>query len=336
MSIHKQRNTIRESSSLGQPLCLTEKTYYSGFFRILAKQSYQVIDRIKYIEIELHNSSGKAYALCDCNLFIDAKLKHYELVKLLAYKKNVDANQLYIQQITPARSNINIHSILSLPRKLSSEPKCLERLVSIRNSIASPALARFVDTIFSDNEIALAFLQVPASRNHHHSNPGGLLEHSVEVAENVALHTYRNNDERDIAVVAALLHDIGKVRTLKADTSTTQLGKMVGHDDLTLEVCATALKELDKDWLDASYTLRHVWTCATPGSKYGYEQNCNIARIVQKEDGLSACRYDENQLFKLKKQNDGLTWDGKKYHWRPTAEPLITKWRTMCLKSNTH
>ena len=161
------------------------------------------------------------------------------------------------------------------------------------------------------------------------------MAHSVEVAEITGNQLYKSTDERDIAVVTALLHDIGKVRTLKPDKSTTQLGKMVGHDDLTLEICANALKELDKTWSEASYTMRHVWTCASTGAKYGFERNCLIANIVQFADRQSVDHFNENQAFESNYKVNGLAWNGSKYFWRPTAESRTTNWSAKWLKSST-
>lgn len=336
MRIHTRNNNVQEVSALGQPLRLSNRTYYSGTFRIHVKETYKIKDDLKLIEIELHNSSGEAYALCNSRLLTNAKLKQYELVQLLVYKNNTDTNQLYVQRIVRTNNLINIHSILSLPRKLAANPNWLDRLINLRESITSTALGKFIDMLFSDNDIALAFIQVPASKNFHHNHLGGLLAHSVEVAEITGQQSYKNNDEREIAVVAALLHDIGKVRTLKPDISTTQLGKMVAHDDLTLEICASALKELDKTWPEASYTMRHVWTCASSGAKYGFERNCSIANIIQFADRQSVDRFNESHAFESNNKIDGLAWNGSKYFWRPTAELHSKNRSVICLKLNTH
>ncbi|MEQ1766100.1 MAG: HD domain-containing protein, partial [Methylotenera sp.] len=202
--------------------------------------------------------------------------------------------------------------------------------------IKSPTLGNFVDSIFADDAIALAFLQVPASIKYHHNEMGGLLAHSVEAAETTANQTYASSDERDITVVAALLHDIGKVRTLGNNMATTLLGKMVSHDAMTLEVCAVALRKLDHTWPDAANTLRHIWTCASPGARYGFTPICTLANMVRFADKLSADEYDSRATFKSKQIKDGMAWGDNKYHWRPAPETTINERSDVCLLTNIH
>jgi ribosomal protein L28 len=73
-----------------------------------------------------------------------------------------------------------------------------------------------------------------------------LLEHSIDVAERVVAQSQLNNVERDIAIVSALIHDIGKTKTLAPNCTRTSLGMVVDHTELTLEICAQALSKLDK------------------------------------------------------------------------------------------
>ena len=201
----------------------------------------------------------------------------------------------------------------------------------------SPSLGQFVDKLFDDEKIAQAFLKLPASTQYHHNVVGGLLAHSVEVAEIMSSLSYNNQDERLIATVAGLLHDIGKVRTLGVNHTTTQIGKMVSHDHLTLEVCADAFKTLDKTWPEAANTLRHVWTCSTPGSKFGFQPNCSIAHKLRFADGESMRKYDANKLYKSRGKSDGLVWSDQQqsYIWRPTEEPKPELRRSIfCIPSN--
>lgn len=333
MSLHNSRMTK-------QPLQLDKlpiKQIFSGMFRIGISKAGEVRNGVNYTNIELHDASGFQVGQCESTVINWLPSKPYQLVNVKGYfEQNANQSIVHIMEIYPTNDFINIGTILSLPRKLCADSSWLERLITLRRKIESPALGRFVDMMFTDDEIALAFLQVPASTKYHHNDIGGLLEHSVEVAEITSKQDYVNEEMRDIAVVAALFHDIGKVRTLGINLLSTSLGKVVGHDSLTLEVSASALKELDKTWSDASYTLRHVWSCATPGAKYGFESNCTIANIIQFADRLSIDRYYENQAFKNYKKMDGLAWDGKKYYWRPTAETKSNEGNDQCLLANTH
>lgn len=227
--------------------------------------------------------------------------------------------------------------VAPLLQEMNVNPAWMDRLIELRQNLHSPALGQFIDKLFDDKNIAQAFLHIPASTQYHHAEGGGLLAHSIEVAEIMYSLSYNNQDERHIATVAGLLHDIGKVRTLGVNHATTQIGKMVGHDQLTLEVCAEALKTLDKTWPEAANTLRHVWTCSTPGSRFGFQPNCSIAHKLRFADGESMRKYDANKLFKSRGKFYGLVWNElqQSYIWRPKTEikPSVRR-SVFCIPSN--
>lgn len=333
MPLHKPRPV----DNIYQLNMLPISTLFNGIYRVDNNKTGTYKNGSTFAYFDLHDATGVKKGQCHPNEISWYQSKPFELVKVKGFVLHSDNQKLvHVTEIMPVKVEDIIDSIKTLPRALCEDATWLDRLISIRQSIHSPALGKFMDTIFSDNDIALSFLQVPASKSFHHNHIGGLLAHSIEVAEITGNQLYESTDERDIAVVAALLHDIGKVKTLKPDKSTTQLGKMVGHDDLTLEICANALKDLDKTWSEASYTMRHVWTCASSGAKYGFERNCLIANIVQFADRQSVDHFNEKLAFESNNKVDGLAWNGNKYFWRPTAESRSINWRTKCLKSNTH
>ncbi len=123
----------------------------------------------------------------------------------------------------------------------------------------SPVLVELVRRIFTDPAIAPAFLIAPASLNHHHAFSGGLLVHSAEVAGAVFRWT-AGESVQGLATVAALLHDIGKVRTLAGNLTRTALGRQVRHEALTLEVVAAHLAWFDDVWPEEAILLRHLLT----------------------------------------------------------------------------
>ena len=208
----------------------------------------------------------------------------------------------------------------------------IDRLFNVRQSIQSPALGKFLDNLLWDSEIMIAFVQAPASIHHHHNYVGGLLAHSLETAETAAQLKYETTSEREITIIAALLHDIGKIKSYTTQVSTSNLGKMVSHDHLTLEVCATALKQLDMDWPDAAIALRHIWTCASAGSRYGFQPSTPLANIVRFADKFSADCYDHKSANRGNKSKVGFTWNEKdrKYFWKPANEPIKTERRKIC------
>lgn len=176
----------------------------------------------------------------------------------------------------------------SLPRKACPIDYAFDALFFIVSRIATNDLRVFVRDVLLQPEVALNYLCCPASINHHHNYAGGLLVHSLEMAWQIICSEELSDVECDIAVVAALLHDIGKVWTLKPQLSRTPVGSLVCHDYLTLEVCANPLKRLSERAPGLANQLRHAWTCHSPRARYGFKPRTRVARYLQRVDHDSA------------------------------------------------
>ena len=99
------------------------------------------------------------------------------------------------------------------PFRRCPQPHALLRLYELLNrELQHPALRLFVDCVFDEPPIAQAFISIPASRDCHHAEPRGLLAHSLELVEKMAvLATQCEQVIRECLLVVALFHDVGKV-----------------------------------------------------------------------------------------------------------------------------
>lgn len=148
-----------------------------------------------------------------------------------------------------------------LPASLSARSDLVAELRMTVARFRNAPLRDFVGRVLSPTETGLAFIRAPASTKFHHSYPAGLLVHSLDCARRVGeILGGVSRDDREVAQVAALLHDIGKTRTYDASGRLSQLGLQVHHDALTLELCADALRALDAEWPWAATMLRQIWT----------------------------------------------------------------------------
>lgn len=138
--------------------------------------------------------------------------------------------------------------------------KARTRVRALLLKLPESPLKVFVRELFSEPAMLQPFLSLPASRHHHHAYAGGLFIHSVDCAWRV----YRNPElagkEKWIAVVAALLHDLGKMLTFHPDGTPTGMGRYVDHQALTLSVIDRALQHLDRCDEAAGHLLRHYLT----------------------------------------------------------------------------
>jgi len=110
--------------------------------------------------------------------------------------------------------------------------KKLRELVA---GVADADLRKLLDAVFPDppgTDMARRFRQAPGGKRMHHDYIGGLLEHTVSVAEVCRfLSTHYEGVDGDLIVAGALLHDIGKVEELSYEGTFdyTDEGRLLGH-----------------------------------------------------------------------------------------------------------
>jgi len=77
------------------------------------------------------------------------------------------------------------------------------------------------------------FREAPAAKHYHQAYPGGLLEHTLSVAQAVsAAASFFPGIDRDVAVTGAMLHDIGKTEAYNDDPVAIELtddGRLEGE-----------------------------------------------------------------------------------------------------------
>lgn len=108
----------------------------------------------------------------------------------------------------------------------------MRSLREILKDLKDPHLKALGDRFLSDRQFVDLFKRAPAAKNFHHSYIGGLLEHTLSVcqlAERITGH-YPELD-RDLLIMGAFLHDIGKIRELTFDMRIdyTDEGRLLGH-----------------------------------------------------------------------------------------------------------
>ena len=133
------------------------------------------------------------------------------------------------------------------------------RLQNVVGLVTNKALQRFLATVFSDFDVCTGLCLCPASIAYHHNQRGGLLAHSVECAELTADMLKSNNTMLQLGVVAALLHDLGKVRVFTRHGGFSDASGVVSHTTFNFLLLATALKQLEAEWKNAALSLIHVW-----------------------------------------------------------------------------
>ena len=205
-------------------------------------------------------------------------------------------NDQWIAVINRAERLDNIQQPISLvPAWWSPTHSLLPKLHDLVAGISTVPLQAFLNGVFGDDTISRPFVTVPGSLAHHHNIGGGLLRHSLECAEIVKAIPLFPKKDIDLGTVAALLHDVGKIRTLARGSKSNGSCFLLNHDALTLEVIGPYLKQLDEEWPDGGSALRYLLTWKN--HKYRPFPLMTIAEAVISADRISSGLDREHAAF---------------------------------------
>ncbi len=134
-------------------------------------------------------------------------------------------------------------------------------LTSVVDGLADSALKSLMQAFLADEDFMAGYTRAPAAKAMHHAYLGGLLEHSLAVAVLADDISRRYADiNRDLLVVGALLHDVGKVTELRYQRSFeyTDAGKLLGHIVIGVELVEEKLRSLPSFPLELAVHLKHL------------------------------------------------------------------------------
>jgi 3'-5' exoribonuclease len=296
---------------------------FSGIYRLCRPEIKTARNYSKYLACSLQDKSGelKAYAWLD-RYVGDPRLPQMALIKVQGRLRWFDDQWIADLEQAYRHTEFIEHPLEIIPNSASPSPTGLERLECFLGNLSSTPLRKLLVTVMNNDNILLPFIALPASRQNHHAYPGGLLEHSLECAEFVSHCKQFSAETLELGAVAALLHDVGKVRTIGKDGRGTMIGRMLGHDLLTFEMLAEPLSQLDEEWRDGGAALRYLLSWKLQ-SRYGNKPLIVISEMIQAADRISSGIDNEKELFR-----DMPVWrqyasdENGRRAWRPKSIQL--------------
>lgn len=194
---------------------------------------------------------------------------------------------------------INAARLLPISNCPPAAMQALATLVRFVDYLPQSPLKSFVNQTLAEPEIAQSILTTKGSMRHHHKQNGGLLIHSVEVlrlAYKQARSCNLSAAETNITAVAALLHDIGKIRTVGPGYIRPVHYQLMSHEGQNLMLLTKHLERLSERSPEEAAALQYIFHyLATPRAHRGIA-NFIGADIVAQTDSLSAALANRRRL----------------------------------------
>ncbi|MCL2356402.1 MAG: HD domain-containing protein [Defluviitaleaceae bacterium] len=137
-------------------------------------------------------------------------------------------------------------------------PEMFEKISALIKSVKNLQIKTLLENIFRAHEAA--FKSSSAAMYMHHAYMGGLLEHTLSVAEICVFLSARYKYVNiDVLIAGALLHDIGKIFEISPlpQNEYTDDGQMLGHIILGLEMISGEIAKIDDFPHETASLIKH-------------------------------------------------------------------------------
>lgn len=269
-----------------QPGQMVEEEYLLSNKQILISKTGNA-----YGALRLSDASGEREAkLWDNAQDLLTPLQVGQVVKVWAKVQAFQGqNQLVISRITLSP---DADPTVFLPQGPRPSAQMWPEFDALLKKIANIHLKRLLGAIFTP-AFRQRFGVAPAAKMAHHAYVGGLLEHTLNVAQlaaTVAAH-YPHLD-RDLLLTGAFLHDIGKVEefSLGPPIEYTDIGRLEGHIIIGLRQVDAAIDQQAKFPRDLALVLRHMIISHHGQEAFGSPQKPKIpeAMVLHTLDDMDA------------------------------------------------
>lgn len=177
--------------------------------------------------------------------------------KAILYQDHLQINVGHIEKV----SEETVYLADFFPMTEKDVEGMMADLVRISQRVKDPKLARLLAIFWEDEAFVARFKMAPASKQLHHAYLGGLLEHTLSVAQLVLknMSHYAGLNE-DLLLAGAILHDLGKVFELSYSRSFeySDEGRLLGHILIGIEMVEMKIQQVADFPKDLSILLKHL------------------------------------------------------------------------------
>ncbi|PZC52834.1 MULTISPECIES: 3'-5' exoribonuclease YhaM family protein [unclassified Mesotoga] len=222
-------------------------------FKVHSKRIQEARDGKKFLLLTLSDKTGAIRAIDWFNAEQnDSALEQGTVVRVSArvvvyedrQQLNLDSEGIQVLEI----GHYDPERFMAVTTK--DIPQMYDDLLSFINNISDQHIRTLLKEIFeNDKKFIEKFIISPAASKVHHAYKGGLLEHTMSVAELCAFFAMKYNEsvDKDLLIAGALLHDVGKVYEYSVTSSgidRTNDGELVGHIVMGIEMIGRAISRI--------------------------------------------------------------------------------------------
>jgi len=178
------------------------------------------------------------------------------LGKAVSYQEHLQLNITHIEKVR--EEEVLLPDFFRTAKKDIDE--MFHALLEVSQQIQNLHLSQLLQLFWEDEPFIKLFKTAPASKWVHHNYLGGLLEHTLSLAQLVLKNTGQYNGlNQDLLLTAAILHDLGKVDELSYHRSFdySDEGRLLGHIILGIERVEQKIRQLPDFPKDLSMLLKH-------------------------------------------------------------------------------
>jgi 3'-5' exoribonuclease len=242
-------NEIKENDSVDSLFLVQEKS--SGITKTgNAYLKLRLIDRSGEIEARIWTSVESIVESFRKDDFVHMR------GRAVSFQEHLQLNITYIEKV--GEEEILFSDFFPTAEKDIDE--MFRSLLEVSQQIQNPHLSQLLQLFWEDESFIKLFKMAPASKWLHHNYLGGLLEHTLSIAQLVLKNAnHYNGLNLDLLLTASILHDLGKVDELSFHRSFdySDEGRLLGHIILGIERLEDKIRKLPDFPKDLSTLLKH-------------------------------------------------------------------------------
>lgn len=265
----------------------------------------------EYMDLVLADSEGE----CVAKLWNYSRLTYgeYDANDIVKVRGSVqvwkDTEQFKIDRIRKVTEDDPVDMRTIIPCAPYDPVTMYNELYDTAGAFEDEELRRIVQYLLRENREQL--LLFPAGVKLHHATRSGLLHHTcavVKLAKEIA--DLYPSLHRDLLLAGAILHDIGKLRELDANTlgiagAYTNLGQLLGHINVGMTMVAAAA-EITMISEKTAMLLEHMILSHHGKPEFGSPR----LPMFPEAEVLSICDLLDSKMYEMDAALDGVSKDG--------------------------